>query len=117
MVKYEGCGVCMKVCPIQRYGMKPVMEHYVETGEILGKGTNNLEGYEIRDKGYFGPGELPNFSKEFWDIPHGSRENWLFEKFQEKVREESTPNPDTTRDFALKLKAVLEEGSSGLSDE
>ena len=58
-VKYEGCAVCMKVCPIQRYGMKPVMEHYVATGEVLGKGSDNLEGYTLRDKGYFGPGELP----------------------------------------------------------
>jgi len=49
----------MKVCPIQRYGVKAVMEHYGETGEVLGKGTHNLEGYELRDKGYFGPGDLP----------------------------------------------------------
>ena len=55
MARYEGCAVCMKVCPVQRYGMKPVMEHYVETGEVLGKGTDNLEGYALRDKGYFGP--------------------------------------------------------------
>ena len=38
MARYEGCGVCMKVCPIQRYGMKPVMEHYVETGEVSERG-------------------------------------------------------------------------------
>ena len=56
MITYEGCAVCMKVCPVQRYGMKPVMEHYVATGDILGKGTPNLEGYELRGKGYFGPG-------------------------------------------------------------
>ena len=49
----------MKVCPIQRYGMKPVMEYYVETGKILGKGTENLEGYTLDDKGHFGSGELP----------------------------------------------------------
>ena len=24
MAEYEGCGICMKVCPIQRYGMEPV---------------------------------------------------------------------------------------------
>ena len=37
--------------PRQRYGMKPVMEHYVETGEVLGKGTHNLRAtpYATRD--------------------------------------------------------------------
>jgi hypothetical protein len=35
------------------------MEHYVETGEVLGKGTDSLEGYTLQDKGYFGPGHLP----------------------------------------------------------
>ena len=34
MATYEGCGVCMLVCPVQRYGMAPVMEHFVETGEV-----------------------------------------------------------------------------------
>ena len=40
----------MIVCPIQRYGMKPVMEHYVETGEVLGKGSESLEGYSLKGK-------------------------------------------------------------------
>ncbi|HEY9528189.1 MAG TPA: reductive dehalogenase domain-containing protein, partial [Anaerolineales bacterium] len=40
MARYLGCGICMKVCPIQKYGMPAVMEHYVETGEVLGKGTD-----------------------------------------------------------------------------
>lgn len=40
MARYDGCAVCMKTCPIQRFGMKDVMEHYVATGEVLGKGTH-----------------------------------------------------------------------------
>ena len=55
MARYLGCGICMKVCPIQKYGMKNVMEHYAETGQVLGKGTHDLEGYTIEDKGYFRP--------------------------------------------------------------
>ena len=51
MARYEGCAVCMKTCPIQRFGMPAVMEHYVETGEVLGKGTHLLEGYTFKDKG------------------------------------------------------------------
>jgi len=38
MARYLGCGICMKVCPIQKYGMQPVMEHYVATGQILARG-------------------------------------------------------------------------------
>jgi hypothetical protein len=30
---------------VQRYGLDPVREHFLETGEILGKGTDELEGY------------------------------------------------------------------------
>ena len=55
MTRYSGCGVCIKVCPIQKYGMKPVMDHYIETGEVLGKSSPNLEGYTLPDKGYFAP--------------------------------------------------------------
>ena len=64
MARYMGCGVCMKVCPIQKYGMKNVMEHYAETGQVLGKGTHDLEGYTLEDKGYFGPGEMPVFDRD-----------------------------------------------------
>ena len=71
MTRYSGCGVCMKTCPIQKYGMKPVMEHYIETGDVLGKGTENLEGYELPDKGYFEVGKLPRFDREFFNMPTG----------------------------------------------
>ena len=108
MARYEGCGVCMKVCPIQRYGMQPVMEHYVETGEVLGKGTDNLEGYEIRDKGYFGPGELPHFDREFFEFPHGRREDWLFEQFKERLSRDGVPPPEELAEFATNVKNVME---------
>lgn len=85
MARYEGCAVCMKVCPIQRYGMEPVMTHYVNTGQVLGKGTDLLEGYTLRDKGYFGPGELPHFDTEFFQIPHGKSEDMVFEELKEKI--------------------------------
>jgi hypothetical protein len=87
MTRYLGCGVCMKVCPIQKYGMQPLIEHYVETGEILGKGTDNLEGYTLPDKGYFGPGQLPVFDKKFFDRPHGRSEDWVLLEFRDKLME------------------------------
>ena len=117
MARYEGCGVCMKVCPIQRYGMKPVMEHYVATGEVLGKGTDNLEGFSIRDKGYFGPGELPTFNNEFFEFPHGRREDWLFEKFKERLATDGVPPVETLTEFAGNVKELLDKGSSTRGDE
>ena len=117
MVRYEGCGVCIKVCPIQRYGMPAVMEHYVATGQVLGKGTHNLEGYSIREKGYFGPGELPHFDHHFFEFPHGSRQAWLFERFQQRLEKEGVPEADELSDFASRVKDILEEGPSTDGDE
>ena len=85
MARYLGCGVCMKVCPIQKYGMKNVMEHYAETGQVLGKGTHDLEGYTLDDKGYFGPGEMPQFDRSFFDMPMGTASDWAFDSFKKKA--------------------------------
>ena len=85
MARYEACGACMRVCPIQKYGMKAVMDHYVETGQVLGKGTHELEGYSLRDIGYFGPGELPSFDNEFFHIPHGKAEDLVFDDLKAKI--------------------------------
>jgi len=117
MARYEGCAVCMLTCPIQRFGMPAVMEHYVATGgEILGKGTQNLEGYALRDKGYFGPGELPQFNRQFFDIPHGRQEEWLFEKFKETL-EDRMPSTDEIVDFAVELKKIVDVGATTRGDE
>jgi len=86
MARYLGCGICMKTCPIQKYGLKNVMEHYAETGQVLGKGTHDLEGYTLEGKGYFGPGELPAFDRGFFDMPTGDTEAWAFEEFKNKAR-------------------------------
>ena len=115
MARYEGCGVCMKVCPIQKYGMKPVMEHYVETGDVLGKGTDNLEGYALSDKGYFGPGKLPSFKKDFFDMPHGRSEDWLLVEFRDKLLQNKAKNGDGANedlmweDFRSKIEESLED--------
>ena len=87
MARYLGCGVCMKVCPIQKYGLQNVMEHYAATGQVLGKGTHDLEGYTLEGKGYFGPGEMPVFDRGFFDMPHGSEFEWSFDQFKERIKE------------------------------
>ncbi len=112
MVTFHGCAVCMIVCPIQRYGMKPVMEHYVETGEVLGKGTENLEGYSIAGKGRFGPGELPHFSRDFFDFPRGREEDWLYRKFKEKLSSTDVPTASELGEFANDVKSVLDKGET-----
>jgi Pyruvate/2-oxoacid:ferredoxin oxidoreductase delta subunit len=86
MARYLGCGVCMKVCPIQKYGLKNVMDHYAATGQVLGKGTHDLEGYSLEGKGYFGPGEMPVFEAGFFNMPHGNADEWAFEQFKEKAQ-------------------------------
>ena len=112
MSYYDGCAACMKVCPVQRYGMKPVLEHYVETGEILGKGTENLEGYNLRGKGYYGAGELPTFSPEMFDIPNRRPEQLVFDQLKEKVEDGQTPSPEEMVEFVDNLKEALHKSNS-----
>jgi ferredoxin len=117
MARYDGCAVCMKTCPIQRFGMKEVMEHYVATGEVLGKGTHLLEGYTFLERGYFGPGELPQFGRSFFEIPHGRNEDWLFEQFKAKLSKEGVPSQEELLNFAQEVKELLSIGSGMRSDE
>ena len=50
----------MKVCPVQRYGLPAVIDHYQETGQILGSRTDELEGFIWPVDGrFYGPGEKP----------------------------------------------------------
>lgn len=45
MAAADGCAVCTKVCPVQRFGLAAVYEEYERSGEILGKGTDDLEAF------------------------------------------------------------------------
>jgi ferredoxin len=115
MTRYSGCGICVKVCPIQRYGMKPVMDHYVETGEVLGKGTANLEGYTLPDKGYFKPGGLPAFDRKFFDMPLGRAEDKLVDEL-EGALEDADVDGDGDKErlwveFRQRLERTLERRS------
>jgi hypothetical protein len=97
--------------------MKEVMEHYVETGEVLGKGTHLLEGYTFEDKGYFGPGELPMFDRAFFEIPHGRKEEWLFDQFKERLMTEGVPSQEELVEFAERVKGIMVKGNSTIGDE
>ncbi|MFL2761602.1 MAG: hypothetical protein ACJ0A3_01510 [Dehalococcoidia bacterium] len=117
MARYSGCAICVKTCPVQRYGMKPVMEHYVDTGEVLGKGSENLEGYDFQDKGHFSPGELPSFDKKFFEIPHGTKEDWLFEQFKSRLEEGNSTSDFEAMEFVTNVKEVLDKGKTTRGDE
>ena len=117
MARYSGCAICVKTCPVQRYGMKPVMEHYVDTGEVLGKGSENLEGYDFQDKGHFAPGELPSFDRKFFEIPHGTKEDWLFEQFKSRLQKGTATSDFEAMEFVTSVKDVLDKGKTTRGDE
>ncbi|MGC4109313.1 MAG: hypothetical protein QM747_02565 [Nocardioides sp.] len=72
VAKAEGCAVCMKVCPVQRYGLQPVLDHLDATGEVLGRHTAELEEYEWPLTGErIAVGERPRLRREFFAIPGG----------------------------------------------
>lgn len=56
----DGCAICSKVCPVQRYGLWQVVDHYRATGQIKGIRTDELEGYRWPlDGAYYGAGSKP----------------------------------------------------------
>ena len=65
----NGCAICMKVCPVQRYGLGPVMDEFKLTGKILGKDTDELEGYTFGGR-FFPAGKRPELRTE-WFNPEG----------------------------------------------
>ena len=63
------------------------MKYYVETGRVIGKNSDNLEGYSLPDKGYFPPGRLPKFEAGFFDMPMGRSEDLVMDEYRERVQE------------------------------
>lgn len=70
VAQVKGCGICMKVCPVQRYGLPAVLEEFSRSGQILGRDTDDLEGYDWPlDGQHYGPGQRPRLSPEFHNPP------------------------------------------------
>jgi NAD-dependent dihydropyrimidine dehydrogenase PreA subunit len=69
VLQSEGCAICQKVCPIQKYGLAAVQEEYRRTGRILGKDTDDLEGYDWIDGYHYGPGVRPTMPRSFFEMP------------------------------------------------
>jgi epoxyqueuosine reductase QueG len=114
MARYLGCGICMKVCPVQKYGLKNVMDHYASTGQVLGKGTHDLEGYTLEGKGYFGPGELPVFERDFFSsMPHGTMDDHTFGEFKKQAVANSG---EITEEMLGQFKEEMSENLSMTTD-
>jgi len=76
LAQAHGCAVCMKVCPVQRWGLDAVRDQFLETGEILGKGSDDLEGFRWPIDGrFYGSGEKPRMTNELLQPP-----GWKFDK-------------------------------------
>jgi ferredoxin len=70
LMQTEGCSICMKVCPVQRYGLDAVLAEYNSTGRILGKDTDDLEGYDWPlDGAHYGPGKKPHVPARVVNLP------------------------------------------------
>lgn len=59
VVQSRACAICAKVCPAQRYGLQAVIEEFTRSGRILGKDSDELEGFDWVDGEHHGPGRRP----------------------------------------------------------
>ena len=65
-------------------------------------------------QGYFGPGELPVFEREFFNtMPNGDTENWAFENLKKQAAEAGGSVSD---DMLAEFKKELETGLSQSRD-
>lgn len=66
----DGCAICMKTCPVQRFGLDAVLDEYERSGTILGKGTDELEGFDWPHDGrHYAPGERPRLPETLLSPP------------------------------------------------
>jgi hypothetical protein len=57
------------------------------------------------------------FDREFFEIPHGRKEDWLFDQFKEKLLHEGMPSSDEMAEFAERVKDILDEGRTTIGSE
>jgi len=43
--KYDGCGICLKVCPINKFGYEQCMDAFKKDGTILKKASSLEENW------------------------------------------------------------------------
>jgi ferredoxin len=104
----RACAICMKVCPVQRYGLQPVIDRYVETGQILGKGTDELEAYDWIDGTRYAAGVRPKLDKSFFAPP-----GWHFEPEKTFVPLDALPEPSETGRGVIEDEVALASRTMG----
>jgi ferredoxin len=62
------CDICTTVCPVQRYGLEAVYDEFERTGRILGRLTDDLEGYDFGGV-HYPPGTRPKLGQSFFELP------------------------------------------------
>ena len=96
--------------------MKAALDHYAETGQVLGKGTNLLEGYSVQGMGYFGPGELPKLDPDLFTMPQGKSEDVGFQELKEKIKAGQIPDSEagdqTMKEFKQQVERYLAKTST-----
>ena len=56
--------------------------------------------------------ELPHFDRDLFDIPQGREEDWLLQKFKEKLSATGVPDESELVEFATEVKRVLDKGET-----
>ena len=74
---------------------------------MLGKGTHDLEGYELDDKGYFGPGEMPVFDRDFFAMPRGTPSEWAFNNLKQKAAADGVLSDELLAAFKEELVEAM----------
>jgi ferredoxin len=70
MGKAAVCSICMKTCPLQKYGLPAVLAEYEATGQILGKDTDDLEGFDWPlDGRHYAVGAKPRVPRDVMETP------------------------------------------------
>jgi Pyruvate/2-oxoacid:ferredoxin oxidoreductase delta subunit len=63
----NGCAICMKVCPVQRYGLQAVHAEFERTGRVKGVHSDELEGYQWPVDGkFYGADARPRLDPQFF---------------------------------------------------
>ena len=85
----------------------------METGEVLGKGTENLGGLPAEGQGSLRSRRTCLASKEDSSTSRqGREEDWLFEQFKERLRSSGVPDESELVGFATDIKKVLDKGET-----
>ena len=92
------------------------MEHYAATGQVLGKGTHELEGYEMQGLGYFGPSEMPSFDSAFFHIPEGYADQYALAQMKAKIEAGEVPEGPEGDKIWAEFIGQLEESIKGPQD-